>query len=573
VAFVGIIAFVGLVTDVGSVYLSYGQLKRAVDAASVAAANEFKRNATEAKMTEAARELLALHNIDLTTVDLKVYTCTTLNLETVAPVFYEKCPNTSEGEPARKLVWVEATQKAPLYFLRVIGFDDLTLRTNAIGEAAPVDLVIVIDTSESMGKDTTTPDAYVPNNFDPGTNAGASPYGCNSTNTCQPLKQAKDAAKALIQQALYPGYDRVAVVTFDQIAITRINLSDNLEDVMNNRIDSEILLHDDAPAGAYMWPMWWNNGVPGRFNPVNPEDRDGDGQDADPGAPCTLDEDRWDEDNGIPCDADDKLDAYDWNLNGVFDQSDHDTSQLWINNHDPDGSGPLPAPNMSPLSTCTGCGMRMAANVLKMYGRTTAVWVIVFLSDGIANLSDTPESYPYDSGSEQGVPSAFPNGYCGGHIIQCGDTYDTNFWMTGCIDQDVTTRVCNDNSADTCPPGSIYAPDSEDFAPPYSPPYSVEDYARDMADDAALRVSTNTKEPAGRDIAIYSIGLGDAAAVGEPLLRYYANIGDDGGRDNDPCDGVAERTACGQYYFAPTGDALLPIFENIASRIYTRIAE
>ncbi len=39
----------------------------------------------------------------------------------------------------------------------------------------------------------------------------------------------------------------------------------------------------------------------------------------------------------------------------------------------------------------------------------------------------------------------------------------------------------------------------------------------------------------GEDIVIFSVGL-DAARANPTLLRYMANIGDDGSRANDPCD-------------------------------------
>jgi hypothetical protein len=115
-----------------------------------------------------------------------------------------------------------------------------------------------------------------------------------------------------------------------------------------------------------------------------------------------------------------------------------------------------------------------------------------------------------------------------------------------------------------------------------SPPYSVEDYARDMTDRAALTVVRsvppdpahyNPNEPVGNDIAIYSVGFGDIAALGEPLLRYMAAVGDDGDRNTDPCVGIAPKHSCGQYYFAQYASDLLPVFQDIASRIYTKISE
>jgi len=98
----------------------------------------------------------------------------------------------------------------------------------------------------------------------------------------------------------------------------------------------------------------------------------------------------------------------------------------------------------------------------------------------------------------------------------------------------------------------------------------------------ALTVVTG-QEPIGNDIGIFSIGLGDVVktnamgvvteSYGEDLLRYMAAVGDDGDRDTDPCASITYKTSCGQYYYAPSGDELLPIFEEIASRIYTRISK
>ncbi len=81
ISFLVLLFFIGLVTDAASVYISYTQLKRAVDAASVAAANNVKittpgedPEVRKQKVTAAAREMLSLHNIsDLSS--LEVYLC------------------------------------------------------------------------------------------------------------------------------------------------------------------------------------------------------------------------------------------------------------------------------------------------------------------------------------------------------------------------------------------------------------------------------------------------------------------------------------------------------------------
>jgi len=574
-----LLLFVGLAVDAGAVYVSYGQLKRAVDAASVAAANDFKRGISRAGMEAAALEVLKLQDIDASEVNLQLFVCDSngdgvrdASLQSQVPDFYQRCPNTSAGEAPRKLVWISATQRTQLYFLRLAGFTEIPLTTTAISEAAPIDLVIVIDLSESMGKDTTSPSPYVVDNYNP----DAAGTGCNPTNTCQPLRAAKDAAKALVN-TLYPGYDSVAVVTFDSIGVVRLGLTSNLNTV-NAAIDA-ITLHDD-PAILNMWPMWREYRNPlslatqMRFNPVNPEDRDGDGADSDRtnlyGVSACLAStkaqwgpQRWDTSvdpygwGGVPCDDDYKLDAYDWSGDGQYDDGDHTLANDWLYNHDPDGAGPLSA-SLSPLSTCTGCGMRTATNVLRQDGRPSAVWVIVFLSDGNVNLSDTPSS----GGWTAAVATAYKNGFCQGALNPTNDS----FWRDRCFDWNATPRYCIDTDDETCPPGSIWT-----GATP-NKNYSVLDYARDMTDEAALTTSLNTHEPAGNDLAIYTIGLGDVSA-GENLLRYMAAVGDDGDRTTDPCSGVPAKRSCGQYYYAPSGNSLLPIFENIDSRIYTRISE
>ncbi len=481
VAFFALLAFVGLVTDVGSLYVSYTQLKRAVDAAAVAAANNIKNpsltySQRKTRITEAAREMIALHNI-ANIASLEAYTCDDANKPAA---FAAICPDISAGEDPRKLAWVQATQNAPVYFLSLFGVPSVSLTTSSIGEAATVDVVVVIDTSESMGEAT------------PGYGPDFDPAACNAANSCQPLKTAKDAAKDLVD-SLFEGYDRVAVVGFDFDATMYSNLEDDFA-VVKNAIDS-IPLHDDLDASIV---LSYGNPAAGDMNPLD-------------------------------VDADGKLGDYDNDDNG--------------------GAGLV---NDSFLSTCTGCGIRVAGNILKAYGRMDAVWVIVFLADGATNVSDVPPE----------VDVSFPNGFCGG-------AFNARMWNNPwCTDNNPSTRHCGPyhSAANECPPGAIWVGDN-------SPSYDVDDYAFDMADQVALMYSTNPNEPiTGNDIAIYSIGLGKASA-GEYLLRYMANIGDDGSRQNDPCAGVPSKQHCGNYYYAPNASYLSQIFESIADRIYTRISQ
>jgi hypothetical protein len=618
----GLVAAVGLAVDTASLYVRYGQLKRAVDAAAITAANEFKTGQSLDKMRDAAEEVMRMHEIDMSFVDLEVYICDAftqdtvepysgdadgtrdLYLQTVEPRFYHRCPNTESGLVApRKLVWVEATQIAPLYFLTIMGFTDVPLRTHTITEAAPVDLVIVIDISESMGEHTV---GFTPGNFDAS--------GCNATNTCEPLRQAKEAATLLVDK-MHQGYDRVAVVTFDVNAVTHpipniqgisTSLSDDMDQVKAALLN--IQLHDDAPF-MRLWPMWRNPGLENpsgpqnfyAFNPINPEDRDGDGRDEDPMFPpcedvdgtinnhpmcCNLTPDRWDYDpkfsgfnyagSGFPCDSDLLLDAYDWDNDGVFTMNDHNTSVAFLGGSVSDDS----LYELSVLSTCSGCGIREASSILNQHGRAGAVWIVVFLSDGGVNLADRAPV----------IPAQYTNGFCfgpplshtlGTHPVtsMISPALYSHSWNAMCRGDSSAPRVCINDDVDTCPPGTIWEDPSTLLYGQVT--YNAYHYALDVTDRMALTTST-TDEPLGNDIGIFTIGLGDVvresggvvtSTYGEDLLRYMAAVGIDGDRTTDPCSATAPKETCGQYYYAPSAAELFTIFEDIANRIYTRISQ
>lgn len=607
VSLLALLFFVGLAIDAGVAYVSYGQLKRAVDAAAVAAANNFKRGATYDQMVAAVIESLKLQNVnvDASVLQLNVQICDKdqdgfrddVRLAAEAPAFLALCPVTdpdplSTAAPPRKLVWVEARQRTPFYFLSLLGFNNITLSTNSTAEAAAIDLVLVIDTSESMAAECLSPEGADLNHcatfktpgYGPSTWADYNPADCNATDDgdwtngishpseCYPLRGAIDAAQALVG-TLYDGYDRISLITFDTTAHTQFSLK-TLFGGQRQKVLYDIgmmtNLHDDAPY-AKMWPRWRANAS--KVNAANPEDRDGDGSDADPAKQCWVSrvptqiekDSRWDDILNVPCDDETKLDAFDWDGDGVYTDNDDAAGRAWLastgNTTD------------AIVSTCTGCGMRAASNELKENGRPGAVWVIIFLSDGAANMSDTHISGGTDPNGEPLVPAAYPGGFC-----------TQRFWPDFCFDYAATPRYCLD-AKDltqpspfkplTCPPGSTWEVQS-----PATSHYSVYDYAFDMTDAAALRVVNppvagdpdyNPNEPIGNDIAIYSVGLGPAISYGETILRYMAAVGDDGDRVTDQCATTLAKTSCGQYYFAKTGEDLRPIFDNIASRIYTKI--
>jgi len=507
VAFMAMLAFAGLVTDAGSLYLNFTRLKRGLDSAAVAAANEIRDSSLpadqrKALIRESAREMLALNGIS-NIYSLETYICEDAGIPTA---FASICPGA--GEDGRKLAWIQATQNSPVYFLQLFGVSDVPITTHSIGEAASIDVVLVIDTSESMASSTA------------GYNANFDPAGCNAANNCQPLRDAKNAAKAMIDK-LFDGYDRIAVVTYDFNAIIHdpdLSSSDVLESdhtAVKAAIDA-IQLHNDTDLNDVI--ATGKNPLIGELNPL---DIDGDGSYT----------------GGVPSGFGDAI-----------------------------------------VSTCTGCGMRVAGDILKAQGRVDSVWVIVLLSDGATNVSDLPDS----SDANNPVPAGYINGFCGGNPAFPNPN---RMWdQPWCTDSDPSTRHCGPFHADAseCPPGATWVGNT-------TPPYDVEDYARDITDRVALIYSTNNNEPVGgEEIAIYTIGLGVAAAPpdydGEVMLRYMANIGDDNFRNPvpdivadaypaDPCDGVAPQTSCGQYYYAPSGAYLTQIFEKIAGSIFTRITQ
>jgi hypothetical protein len=92
-----------------------------------------------------------------------------------------------------------------LAFMPVIGIRTTTVSASAVSEAASMDVVFVIDASDSM--------TYKADPGDPMRDPGQ----CNPVHNCHPFEEVKDAAKAFVDQLYFP-YDRVSIVTFDDSA-------------------------------------------------------------------------------------------------------------------------------------------------------------------------------------------------------------------------------------------------------------------------------------------------------------------------------------------------------------------
>jgi hypothetical protein len=196
VAMIALIAIIGLMADAGMLFIEYGRLKRAIDAAAVSAALQYRENYSDTQLANAAREFLTLNQIDVS--DITVDTCRTL------PSDPELCTS-----PRRKLVRVTASRHIDFSFITIVGIDSTTLTASSIGEAASLDVVLIIDASASMAFEGGGNPNY-------GDDPADDPSVCNPGHSCQPLEQIKKKAHDFIDQALWFPYDRAAIITFDR---------------------------------------------------------------------------------------------------------------------------------------------------------------------------------------------------------------------------------------------------------------------------------------------------------------------------------------------------------------------
>ncbi len=160
--FIGLVGFVGIVTDVSVLLIRYSTLTRALDSAAIAASSEWRAegdlNRTYAEMNIAARQMIELHGIspDIVRVD----TCeSTKDRMGASPELEEiNAFLCRPGNATRKLVMVSAKVSSPTLFMRVLGWQEIVLEASALSETAVLDVVIVMDVSESMLHDTTYED-------------------------------------------------------------------------------------------------------------------------------------------------------------------------------------------------------------------------------------------------------------------------------------------------------------------------------------------------------------------------------------------------------------------------------
>jgi Flp pilus assembly protein TadG len=203
--FMGLLLFLGLMVDLGQIFLAKGYLRRAADAGALAAAAQFRESRTIGEMTAAALEVAHINGIEPDT--LSVQTCT------------EGSPGpdttlcSDPGDMPRKKVRVTIEIDYPLTFLALLDIYSVHLVETSVSEAAAMDVVLVIDVSESMTWDN-KPNSSLNYWEDP-----SNPHVCNADNSCQPFKKVKEAAaefagKVLDRPLATQEEDRLAIVTF-----------------------------------------------------------------------------------------------------------------------------------------------------------------------------------------------------------------------------------------------------------------------------------------------------------------------------------------------------------------------
>ncbi len=566
-AFIGLLTVVGLVTDGALIYVNYGHIRRAADAAAVGAVNQYREGRSIEDIYAAAMETVELQLPAVRNV--RVYWC---NYEggSGSDTLTDKLNNTYDPhDPAlccdphdpthcppdyapRKRVRVEVDLDVTLVFMRILlNQDYITLHSTAEAEAAVLNVVLLLDTSESMANDTC------------GGLSGQELYdclmACRTAHNCSPFDgnpSVRQAAYDFVNTLMRDGVDRMAVYHFDKTPVLTqsvetfpcrlpvpppthtvritiepssgvvVPLTTNKQDVLDAIMDYDLLNVYVRPAITCESPIQVGGG---------------------------------------------------WGNPGLW---------TWD-----DGSPPQTGYGFRWANTNIGGGIREAVEELaRNYetGADASVWVIVLLTDGAANTTDiaADENYWYTCPSiynTEGWPnerSRYSRSGSGGPSLP---------YMPFCRDPEIdgtVTRHCPNVDACSDPNNVWYTNLGETDPDVIGWSYDADDYARDQADRAA-----------GQGIAIYTIGFGQNVYAefptgsgqprpdaGEQLLRYIADVGDDGRRETAPCGSndywpdvdnppPPPGQDCGNYYYAETADDLQAVFENIASRIFSRLTQ
>lgn len=280
-AFIGLAGFIGLAVDSGILFTQIGHLRRAVDSAALAAANQFREGRSVAELTAAATQFINLNSVSTGTA--QVFICE----EPFGPGPYSSahdpslCPALGSGDPYRKFVRVEGEVVVNFAFMPILGIYSFPIQASAVSEAASIDVVLVLDTSSSMSfdlcrdgldndEDGVIDDCNGFPQLQVGPAADSDPSLCNLNRSlpddvllgddpggagglpvsmggmpdgdreddCHPFEEVRDASEALLSRMYFP-YDRMAVVTFANVASRQIHLADgNNIPVVYNKLEA-----------------------------------------------------------------------------------------------------------------------------------------------------------------------------------------------------------------------------------------------------------------------------------------------------------------------------------------------
>ncbi|MAU10751.1 MAG: hypothetical protein CL607_13085 [Anaerolineaceae bacterium] len=152
------IAFIGITADVAILFARYSQLARAVDSAAISAANQMREDREYPHVRLAATQFIEFYGLNPELVDVQYYD-TLPDDACTGPDPDELC------ERDRKLVRVTAQIGVDTIFGSVLPFwpDRIQLEASSVSETAALDVVIIMDVSESMLRYTSYEDWADPN--------------------------------------------------------------------------------------------------------------------------------------------------------------------------------------------------------------------------------------------------------------------------------------------------------------------------------------------------------------------------------------------------------------------------
>lgn len=511
-AFVGLVAMVGLVTDTGIVLIEYGKLKRSVDSAAVGAAQQYRQasgtdDINAEAIVNAATNFLYLNQFDNLS-NIVVRSCE----EPVAsdrPALCNPNPDT-EPENNRKLVQVTASADVTLGFLRVIGLQSVTLTATSVGEAATIDLVLILDTSGSMAYETGF-EEYCNETDSSNTclrsDGDDDPSVCNLSNTCEPMASVKTLAQDFIDTLYFP-YDRVSIVVMtsqdpagDRYPIEVIPLTSDKDTVVNEIDDVTV------------------------FEPRDCDNTYTDGT-------CLY-----------------------YDGGGAFVGTICEIYEKYLAD-DPANANPSSCPSSNIGGTLVKAQEALLGSGDPDTQRLDAFWVVVGLFGGPANATDIID------------PVDFPNGQCPMNTWLlsyfqgpwCRDPYPSIRH-----DDNDTASYENPITHEVFPSISIY--DADDYA------RDMADQLATLTTGNGVTVYTIGLGAQIRNPAKLGNGtiLTSEPPPGEDLLEYIAECAGEGVYD---CDSLTSYNLNhGQYFYADDVTSLGAIFDRIAQNIATKISQ